>query len=191
MVERKILLPVDESEASLNTLKYVLQNIVRKGDSLHVVNILPRPTYNVAMLIDDFRKGDSLHVVNILPRPLPTYTVMAPLGPECFMNSPILEEDTSTMHKHTETKAAAYLHKKFVPLLEDAKVPYHTEVVTFAPNANSVGEMICQLAKDVDASMVAMAKHDQGTIQEFFLGSTTNHCAHHCLAPVLIVHADQ
>ena len=53
-----------------------------------------------------------------------------------------------------------------------------------------MGAIICKRAEQLDAGMVVMAKHDKGALKEFFLGSSTKHCTHHCRAPVLVLHCD-
>mmetsp|Transcript_20234 Transcript_20234/g.60084 ORF Transcript_20234/g.60084 Transcript_20234/m.60084 type:complete len:116 (-) Transcript_20234:373-720(-) len=99
-------------------------------------------------------------------------------------------EDRSETAKQSDAKAQAYLNSTIVPLLQDGKTPFHTEVLPFDTSAESVGAMLCGLAEKTGASIMAMAKHNKGAVQEFFLGSATNHCTRHCKIPLLVLHAD-
>lgn len=44
-------------------------------------------------------------------------------------------------------------------------------------------------AADIDASMLIMASHGKGVLQEFLLGSVTSYVTHHCDdLPVVVLH---
>ena len=49
---------------------------------------------------------------------------------------------------------------------------------------NMTGDMIIKKALEYDAAAVVMASHNKGPIAEFFHGSVTNYCSHHCPKPV-------
>lgn len=40
----------------------------------------------------------------------------------------------------------------------------------------------------IDAGIQVMAKHRQGAIRAFFIGSATNFVANHCKQPVVVLH---
>lgn len=50
--------------------------------------------------------------------------------------------------------------------------------------AGMVGDAIVLKAEEVDAAAVVMASHGKSSLAEFFLGSITNFCTHHCTQPV-------
>ena len=56
--------------------------------------------------------------------------------------------------------------------------------------ALQIGSIICQRADQLQAALVVMAKHNKGALQEFFVGSSTTYCTHHCRSPVLVLHCD-
>ena len=50
-------------------------------------------------------------------------------------------------------------------------------------DTDSIGNVICRKAVEVDAVAVVMASHTRSKLTEFVLGSVTNYCtcAHHTL----------
>lgn len=54
----------------------------------------------------------------------------------------------------------------------------------------SVGELVCDVARDVGAAMVIMAKHGKGALREAVVGSTTNHVVRNCqTCPAAVLNA--
>jgi len=51
-----------------------------------------------------------------------------------------------------------------------------------------VGDVIVGKAEEVNAAAVVMASHNKSSLAEFFLGSITNFCTHHCTKPVVVLH---
>ena len=49
------------------------------------------------------------------------------------------------------------------------------------------GGVVCRRAAELGAAALVMASHTKSKLQEFFLGSVTNSCCHHCGCPVLVV----
>jgi len=43
-------------------------------------------------------------------------------------------------------------------------------------DTDSIGNVICRKAREVDAAAVVMASHTRSKLTEFFLGSVTNYC---------------
>ena len=54
-------------------------------------------------------------------------------------------------------------------------------------DCESVGQLICQKADDLRASLVAMAAHNKGRLVRFIVGSTTQYCLRHARATVLVM----
>jgi nucleotide-binding universal stress UspA family protein len=49
--------------------------------------------------------------------------------------------------------------------------------------------VLCKKAEELQAASLVMASHNKGRMVEFFLGSVTNYCTHHCKRPVTVVPA--
>eukprot|EP00798_Chlamydomonas_sp_ICE-L_P021503 gene21503-28484_t len=154
---RHVLIPVDESPASLKVFEYTLSDLYKKGDTIHLFHCIP-PGRHVMMSPD--------------------------LGME-----EVVEDDEET-RKKVESHAREFLLKTFVPRLDELKIPYQIEIVRFGTDADSVGTVICERADQLNAGLVVMAKHNKGAIKEFFIGSSTNYCTHHCKSPILVLHCD-
>eukprot|EP01024_Parvocaulis_polyphysoides_P006260 TRINITY_DN11638_c0_g2_i2.p1 TRINITY_DN11638_c0_g2~~TRINITY_DN11638_c0_g2_i2.p1 ORF type:complete len:379 (+),score=49.90 TRINITY_DN11638_c0_g2_i2:128-1264(+) len=52
----------------------------------------------------------------------------------------------------------------------------------------SVSQAICDIGRDLNASMIIMSCHQKGFLQELFKGSHTNYCIHHSKNPVVVLH---
>ncbi|XWS58109.1 hypothetical protein CRYUN_Cryun08bG0006500 [Craigia yunnanensis] len=48
-------------------------------------------------------------------------------------------------------------------------------------------DVICEVAENINASVLVMGSHGYGLIKRAFLGSVSNHCAQNVKCPVLIV----
>lgn len=86
------------------------------------------------------------------------------------------------------TRAANFIEQRFVSKLEASKIPHEVEITHFNTDKDSIGEIICIRAQELQTPAVVMSKHSQGAIKEFFMGSVTKYCAQHCKQPVIILH---
>ncbi len=50
------------------------------------------------------------------------------------------------------------------------------------------GEKICELAQSWDADLIVMGSHGRTGLNEFFMGSVSNHVSHHAPCSVMLVH---
>jgi nucleotide-binding universal stress UspA family protein len=50
------------------------------------------------------------------------------------------------------------------------------------------GEKICELAQSWDADLIIIGSHGRTGLNEFFMGSVSNHVSHHAPCSVMIVH---
>ena len=64
----------------------------------------------------------------------------------------------------------------------------HLSDVQAEADSDSIGNVLCRKAHDLRAAAVVMASQSHNTLQNFFLGSVIDHCAHHCSLPVMVVH---
>ena len=86
------------------------------------------------------------------------------------------------------TRAADFIEQRFVSKLEANQIPHRVEITHFNTDKDSIGELICVRAEELQTPAVVMSKHSQGAIKEFFLGSVTKYCTQHCKQPVIILH---
>ncbi len=85
-------------------------------------------------------------------------------------------------------KAEGFIEKRFVSKVEASRIPHQVEITHFNTDKDSIGEIICVRAEELKSPAVVMAKHNQASIKEFFLGSVTKYCTHHCKQPVIVLH---
>lgn len=86
------------------------------------------------------------------------------------------------------SKAESFIERRFVSKMEASSIPYQVEITHFNTDKDSIGEIICKRAEDLHTPAVVMAKHNQASIKEFFLGSVSKYCTHHCKQPVIVLH---
>ena len=58
---------------------------------------------------------------------------------------------------------------------------------TYSEENAKPGEVICKLAKDVNANLIVMGSRGMGTLRRTLLGSVSDYCVHHAHIPVAIV----
>jgi hypothetical protein len=66
--------------------------------------------------------------------------------------------------------------------------PTHPPRTQYEIDTDSIGELVCRKAAQLGAAAVVLARHDRGRVKEFFLGSVSNYCIHHCRQPVVVHH---
>jgi len=81
-----------------------------------------------------------------------------------------------------------YIDQTFGLQLEAKGVKNTLEVIKYLTDCNSVGRAVCERAEELNVYAVVLASHNKGAIQEFFLGSVSKYCTHHCTHPVVILH---
>lgn len=130
-----------------------------------------------------YRAGDAMHLIHVIP-PGQRLVVSPDLGIEG-----VIEEDEATK-KQVETHALEFIHERFERVLSAKSVPYDVHLIRCDTSTDSIGQLICNRAESLDAACVVMAKHNKGTLKEFFLGSCSSYVIHHCKQPVVILHCD-
>jgi nucleotide-binding universal stress UspA family protein len=158
MGQRDVLVPVDDSEASEVVLNWVVDNIVKEGDEVHLLHVIPVPMPDV---VAGGFGGMEYSVITVDPDP---------------------KEDL----KHI-ADAKDMMRRRFTTLLASKGIPYQVEIVHFLTDTQSVGEAICSRAEGLHAFAIAMAKHNRGKIASFFLGSTTRYVSEHAPCPLIVV----
>ena len=66
-------------------------------------------------------------------------------------------------------------------------VPYQVEIIHYLTDSQSIGEAICTRAENLNAAVVAMAKHSRGKVSTFVFGSSSRYVTEHASCPVIIV----
>ena len=145
-------------QAAENVLTWVLDNIYREGDEIHLLHVIPIPMPEVVS--GGYGAMDSIVTV---------------------------EPDPKVDLKHI-ADAKEMMKKRFVTKVVSKNIPYQVEIVHFLTDADSIGEAICKRAQTLDAGAVCMAKHNRGRVSEFFLGSTTKYCTTNCQSPLIVLH---
>lgn len=155
---RHWLIPVDDSEVCENATIWAAQHLVREGDRLHL-----------------------LHVIPVLGAEVLSGAGAGMAGGDFVITAPSPDEDKAQL-QHTKE----FIKTRFLPKLNTLKVPYDVEVVHFAIDCDSIGEMVCARAQALGAAGIVLSKHNKGKIAELFLGSVTNYCTHHAKQPVVV-----
>lgn len=159
-VSRTILIPVDDTDGSEQALDWVLANLLRDGDAVHFFHVVPHP--QAQLLTGGVGLADAGE----------------------FMVAPPDPKDD----KKQVSKAEGFIERRFANKLQQAKIPYEVEITHFNTDKDSIGELICVRAVLLQTPAVVMAKHNQTSIKEFFMGSVSKYCTHHCKQPVIVLH---
>ncbi|EEH58862.1 uncharacterized protein MICPUCDRAFT_56135 [Micromonas pusilla CCMP1545] len=141
----------------------------------------PQSEYMLDWTLENFaRKGDQINLIHVIPK---RYTVPAYYAFDEF----VPEVPDPEQEAEWREDANRYVRKRLYPVLDaNEDVTYTSEVVAYETSNESVGEIICERANDVDACAVIMASHGKGRFREFFIGSVTNYCLHRCKKPVIV-----
>lgn len=152
-------LPPPTLQGSAKAVSWTLANMVRPGDAVRLLHVVPVPTPEVVGGVGVGGAGDFL---------------VTPPDPRV---------DAARIQA-----AEKFIQARFVPALEGAGVPYKAEILHFGTDAESVGSVVAARAKALDASGVVIAKHNKGKIAQFLLGSTAKFLTTHCEVPVVVLH---
>eukprot|EP00882_Tetradesmus_deserticola_P018333 GHRQ01019692.1.p1 GENE.GHRQ01019692.1~~GHRQ01019692.1.p1 ORF type:complete len:168 (+),score=53.63 GHRQ01019692.1:463-966(+) len=130
-----------------------------------------------------YRAGDVLHILHVIA-PSKTLVVTPDMGLDGMV------EDDEATTRQVEQHAREFIRERFEKLLESLKISYEVDIVRGSVDSSSIGALVCQLAEQLEAVVVVMAKHSHGPIKELFAGSVANYACHHCKQPVLVLHCD-
>ena len=137
------------------------------------------------------RPGDTLVLLHAVPRrsdrgTAPEWTVALTTGISAPMRADAEDEELGTARLR---EAEAYVRRSHLPTLAASGVPpddVRVEVVPWDTSCSWVGELVCEVARDVDAVVVVMAGHGKGALRDFFVGSVTNYCVRNSPVPVVV-----
>ncbi|PRW33715.1 adenine nucleotide alpha hydrolase [Chlorella sorokiniana] len=150
---RRLLLSVDNSDASEAAVKWVMANLYQEGDEVHLVHVIPRlqlaATYGAPP-------------VDFLP----------------FQDPTAYEQMIKT--------AEDFIAKRALTHIGGISPQPVVHIVKYEIDTDSIGNVVCKKAEELEAAVTVLARHSKSRLQEFFLGSVSNFCVHHCKRPVLV-----
>ena len=164
----------------------------RPGDHIHLIHVIPR--LQLAAVFGappvDFLP-QQVRVLKtcffFLPSPFPSALKKTrPLSPPSFSLSPLPQQDPAA-YEQLIKNAEHFVSQRFLPRLLSVSPDPVVHLVKAEVDADSIGSVVCRKAADLKAAALVMASHTKTKLQEFFLGSVTNYCCHHCGCPVLVV----
>ncbi|KAA6418458.1 MAG: hypothetical protein FRX49_11618 [Trebouxia sp. A1-2] len=143
-----------------------------------------------ALDVSPFCYRDEVHLFHVVPNPqaklLGGGLGLADAG-EFMVQAPDPKDDRKQASNSVST-AEGFIEQRFVSKVEASKIPHQVEITHFNTDKDSIAAIICKRAQDLETPAVVMAKHNQGSIKEFFLGSVSKYCTHHCKQPVIVLH---
>ncbi|KAL0055232.1 hypothetical protein WJX82_009103 [Trebouxia sp. C0006] len=108
-----------------------------------------------------YRQGDEIHFFHVVPNPQAK-----------LLGGGLGLADAGEFMVST---AEGFIEQRFVSKVEASKIPHQVEITHFNTDKDSIGAIICKRAQDLQTPAVVMAKHNQGSIKEFFLGSVSKY----------------
>ena len=132
--------------------------------------------------------GESLCSFSSFPSDLPPLyrPFLPPSSPRFPPPQPTKHQDPDA-YEQLIKNAEHFVSQRFLPRLLSIRPDPVVHLVKAEVDADSIGSVVCRKAADLHAAALVMASHTKSKIQEFFLGSVTNYCCHHCGSPVLVV----
>lgn len=155
---RKLLLPVVDSKECEQCFEWVLDNLLREGDELHFVHVIPRLQLT--------------HLYGV-----PPVDFMPQQDPQAY--SQLIHQSEQFIISHYLSKLQGVQGKFPEPVVHIIKSEVDTQ---------SIGHVVCKKAEELDAACVCLASHDKTRLQELFIGSVASYVIGHCSKPVLVTH---
>ncbi|KAL4434290.1 hypothetical protein ABPG75_000731 [Micractinium tetrahymenae] len=161
---RKLLAAVDDSPTSHRAALWLLNNVARQGDDVHLLAIAPPPSYAMQ------------------PAPIASAGAVAAIS-----------LNWEQQRKAEEEKCRATLHKVVRELPEGRleEMSIHRHVLPAAGGASGVAESVVAFAKEHGADLVAVGSRGMGAVKSTLmslvgLGSVSGYLVHHLHCPVAI-----
>ena len=196
-------------DLGLHPCLFASSSLPRPGDHIHLIHVIPR--LQLAAVFGappvDFLPQQVRCFFFLLLLPFDRSVPVRPLKttPPCLSffstrHLSTLKKTKKKRHHHhhnTTQDPAAYeqliknaehfVSQRFLPRLLAIRPDPVVHLVKAEVDADSIGSVVCRKASDLNAAALVMASHTKSKLQEFFLGSVTNYCCHHCVCPVLVV----
>ncbi|KAK9814802.1 hypothetical protein WJX72_011691 [[Myrmecia] bisecta] len=142
----------------------------------------PECEHALKWAVSDFYKpGDEVHVLHVIPRLQLAAVYGAPPVDFLPQQDPVAYEQLIKQAEH-------FISDRFLSKLQGISPEPVVHIVKSEVDTDSIGNVICKKVLELNAAAVIMASHNKSRLQEFFLGSVTNHVTNHCKRPVLVVH---
>lgn len=132
-------------------------------------------------LANMYRPEDVLHFLHVVPRQETATTYGAP--PVDFLP----QQNPKSVQRLAE-QGLSFIKERLLPMLGDMQPEPVVHIVKSDTDTDSIGNVVCQRAEALAVVAVVMAGHSKSKVGDFFMGSVTNFCTHHCKKPVLVVH---
>lgn len=172
---RVILLPAVNNPETVDALIWLIDNIHRRGDSVHILNIVPY--VNIIL-----QHGKPCSTFPRYAQAAYSGVMLPPsaddVDQKVKMTEGALRHRLGAICDETQVRVQCTLLTRAPPTCQ--QIAYTLEVVKAAGDAESIGEFICSRAVELDASLVVMGAHEKGAAVRFFIGSVTSHCVKHC-----------
>lgn len=161
--KRKLLFAVDNKEGSIRALQWILQNIVRKGDVVHLAHVITNPRTPMTSVDSSGAGGFQ------------------------WSPQPEMPQLTKEWNQRLEERGRTMVMENFVPLVREAGCAYEVDMLKQrgATSAAGIGELICSRASKVGADLVFIASHGGGVLADY--GSVAQYCAKHSPVPAVLL----
>ena len=163
-------------------------SLPRPGDHIHLIHVIPR--LQLAAVFGappvDFLPQQVRCFFFLLLLPFDRSVPVRPLKttPPCLS---FFSTQDPAAYEQLIKNADHFVSQRFLPRLLAIRPDPVVHLVKAEVDADSIGSVVCRKASDLNAAALVMASHTKSKLQEFFLGSVTNYCCHHCVCPVLVV----
>ncbi|KAL9230815.1 hypothetical protein vseg_006115 [Gypsophila vaccaria] len=153
----KVMVGLDESEGSLYSLNWVLNNVLSTTN-----NIIQEDAPNM------------VYLVHVNP---PFQSYVYPAGPVVYTTTMVLDSV-----KQAQEHISAAIFSRALRSCQEKSIKAQTLAMRGDPK-----EMICQAAEQMHVDLLVVGSRGLGMLKRAFLGSVSDYCAHHAHCPVLIV----
>lgn len=128
-----------------------------------------------------YRSGDEIHIVHVIPRFMLS-------GSYAYPPIDYLPQKNHAHQDHVIKSAEAFIVKRALRHIEKlgSSVQPIVHIVKYETDADSVGELLCRKARELQVAVMVLARHDKTKLQKIFLGSVCGYCAAHSSQPLLI-----
>ncbi|KAJ4767830.1 Adenine nucleotide alpha hydrolases-like superfamily protein [Rhynchospora pubera] len=161
MNRKVVMVAVDESQESLYALSWAI-------DHLFPAPMTPQDTHEVAP------GATILVILHVQP---PVHNHIHSVGPAVCATPSLIESV-----KHAQEESSRKVLSNALLICEEKGVRAETALVE-----GDAKEMLCQTAEQMNADVLVVGSRGLGALKRAFLGSVSDHCAHHASCPVLIV----
>jgi hypothetical protein len=69
-----------------------------------------------------------------------------------------------------ERRARQFLKERFEKRLKELHIPFRIEIARSCCDSDSIGELLCKRAEQLNAAMLLLSKEKRGAVKQFFIG---------------------